>query len=45
MTCAKVSYELSVSLLSARQDDATGAWWFSLFCMVPYLVAYLRWTS
>lgn len=40
MTCAKVSYELSVSLLSARQDDATGAWWFSLFCMVSHLVAY-----
>jgi hypothetical protein len=35
-TCAKTAYDLSVSLLSARQDDATGAWWFSLFCMVLY---------
>ncbi|KAH7174147.1 fungal-specific transcription factor domain-containing protein [Fusarium flagelliforme] len=33
-TCAKISYELSVSLLSARQDDATGAWWFSLFYLM-----------
>ncbi|RGP67583.1 transcription activator acu-15 [Fusarium sporotrichioides] len=33
-TCAKAAYDLSVSLLSARQDDATGAWWFSLFYLM-----------
>ncbi|KAG8672227.1 hypothetical protein FPOAC2_05599 [Fusarium poae] len=33
-TCAKTAYDLSVSLLSARQDDATGAWWFSLFYLM-----------
>ena len=44
-TCAKISYELSVSLLSARQDDATGAWWFSLFCMVPHRLICSRCTS
>ncbi|RGP77236.1 hypothetical protein FLONG3_4751 [Fusarium longipes] len=33
-TCARTAYELSVSLLSARQDDATGAWWFSLFYLM-----------
>ncbi|KAI6774730.1 hypothetical protein HG530_001488 [Fusarium avenaceum] len=33
-TCARVAYELSVSLLAARQDNATGAWWFSLFYLM-----------
>ncbi|KAM0230354.1 hypothetical protein ACHAPO_009349 [Fusarium lateritium] len=33
-TCVKTAYDLSVSLLSARQDDATGAWWFSLFYLM-----------
>lgn len=32
-TCVQAAYELSASLLAARQDDATGAWWFSLLCM------------
>lgn len=44
-TCAKVAYELSVSLLSARQDDATGAWWFSLFCMIYHSITFFRRTS
>ncbi|KAF5002531.1 hypothetical protein FGRMN_296 [Fusarium graminum] len=33
-TCAQVAYELSTSLLAARQDAATGAWWFSLFYLM-----------
>lgn len=31
-TCVQVAYELSASLLAAREVEATGAWWFSLFC-------------
>lgn len=32
-TCVQVACELSASLLAASEGQATGAWWFSLFCM------------
>ncbi len=32
MTCAQVAHELSASLMAARRDDATGAWWFRFCC-------------
>ncbi|KAK2000878.1 hypothetical protein LX36DRAFT_653935 [Colletotrichum falcatum] len=30
-TCVQAAYELSTSLMAARQNNATGAWWFALF--------------
>ncbi|KAK2686063.1 hypothetical protein QWA68_015303 [Fusarium oxysporum] len=33
-TCVQVAYELSASLLAAREGEATGAWWFSLFYLM-----------
>ncbi|KAG9496396.1 hypothetical protein J7337_012984 [Fusarium musae] len=33
-TCVQVAYELSASLLAAREVEATGAWWFSLFYLM-----------
>ncbi|KDN63539.1 hypothetical protein CSUB01_11996 [Colletotrichum sublineola] len=30
-TCVQAAYELSTSLMAARENNATGAWWFSLF--------------
>lgn len=33
-TCVQVALRLSESLSSATQDNATGAWWFTLFCML-----------
>ncbi|KAK6445734.1 hypothetical protein FP744_10001983 [Trichoderma asperellum] len=33
-TCVQVAYELSSSLLAAREGEATGAWWFSLFYLM-----------
>lgn len=38
-TCVQVAYELSSSLLAAREGEATGAWWFSLFCKAPTWVS------
>ncbi|KAM0277682.1 hypothetical protein ACHAQH_005625 [Verticillium albo-atrum] len=32
--CVQAAHELATSLLAARQSDATGAWWFSLFHLV-----------
>lgn len=32
-TCVQAAYELTASLLTAREDNAGGAWWFALFCM------------
>ncbi|KAF4449689.1 hypothetical protein F53441_7090 [Fusarium austroafricanum] len=33
-TCVQVAYDLSASLLTAREGEATGAWWFSLFYLM-----------
>ncbi|KAL6149790.1 hypothetical protein ACJBU6_11322 [Exserohilum turcicum] len=33
-TCVQAAFELSESLFSATQNNATGAWWFTLFCML-----------
>ncbi|KAH7472036.1 hypothetical protein FOMA001_g13485 [Fusarium oxysporum f. sp. matthiolae] len=33
-TCVQVAFELSASLLAAREGEATGAWWFSLFYLM-----------
>jgi hypothetical protein len=41
-TCVRVAYELSASLLAAKQDEATGAWWFNLFCMTPREISFPR---
>ena len=31
--CVQAAEELAVSLLAAKKDGVTGAWWFTLFCM------------
>lgn len=33
-TCVAVAHQLSEALLLAIQEEATGAWWFALFCRV-----------